>query len=570
MRLIKLRTLHRYALLALSAGLLVACGKSQDSSSDAPLAFVPADTPYVYANLEPTPAAVIEQWSRRMTEYWPAMFGMYDGLLQQAGDKADAQSLHFVKIARVLLDEVKTRDSLDKWRAIGFKPEGRAAIYGVGLVPVLRLELGDAAAFKAEVARIEEKLGEKLPLAKTGNQEYWQLGTDKLTAVVAVEGTQLVATMLPPNADDALKQTLLGITRPAQNLAAAGTLQALAKQYGYSPYGEGFIDFVRLTERLSNAPTGSDAAFAKALSLPAATTDPVCKSEYLEIAHKFPRFVAGAEELTPQRMRIGAQLEIEPGLAQQIAAAFGAAPGTGTPGTGVVDVSVSLPLLKLKDFWIKQAEAVAAKPFACASLAKLNDGYRQSKQKIDITVPPPFSDLTGARFTLDTFDLNTTAGAMPTVAGKFLMASNNPLAALAMAQLAVPGLKDLKLVADGKPVALPTGLAPAGTPPLFAAMSDKAIAIAVGAGQDATLGAYLGAPAASEPVFMRMVFSGKLYSLMAQSFAKMKAVLPADKQAQFDQQTKLFAMYEKWLRSGEIILVATPSGIALHETVEQN
>ena len=87
MSLIKLRTLHRFALLALSAGLLVACGKSQDSSSDAPLAFVPADTPYVYATLEPTPAAVIEQWSRRMPEYWPAMFGMYDGLLQQAGDK---------------------------------------------------------------------------------------------------------------------------------------------------------------------------------------------------------------------------------------------------------------------------------------------------------------------------------------------------------------------------------------------------------------------------------------------------------------------------------------------------
>ena len=64
MRLIQLGTLHRFTLLALSAGLLVACGKSQDSSSDAPLAFVPADTPYVYANLEPTPAAVIEQWSR--------------------------------------------------------------------------------------------------------------------------------------------------------------------------------------------------------------------------------------------------------------------------------------------------------------------------------------------------------------------------------------------------------------------------------------------------------------------------------------------------------------------------
>src|SRR5882724_543254 len=267
MRPIHLRTLHRFALLALSAGLLAACGNRQDSA-DAPLAFVPADTPYVYANLEPMPAAVIEQSSRRMQESWPALFGMYDGLLRQVSDKSDkgdAQSQRFLNIARALLDEIRTRDSMDKWRAIGFKPEARVAIYGIGMIPVLRLELSDPAAFKAEVARIEQILGEKIPLAKSGDQEYWQVGSEKLVAVVAVEGTHLVATVLPPNADDALKRTLLGITRPPQNLAAAGTLQALAKQYAYSPYGEGFIDFVRLAERLSSVPSGSDAEFAKAM-----------------------------------------------------------------------------------------------------------------------------------------------------------------------------------------------------------------------------------------------------------------------------------------------------------------
>jgi hypothetical protein len=566
-----MRRIHHFALLTLGTALLAACGKSQDTV-DAPLSFVPADTAYVYANLEPVPAAVTEQWSKRMQEYWPSLFGMYDSLLQKASAKGDADSLHFVKIARVLLDEIKTRDSLDKWREIGFKTDAHVAIYGVGMVPVMRLELGNPAAFRAEVARIEEKLGEKLPLAKTGDQEYWQLGNDKLAAVVAIQGTHLVATLLPPTAGDALKQTLLGITRPAQNLAASGALQALAKQYGYSPYGEGFIDSVRLTERLSAAPTGTDAEFAKALDLPATGTDATCRAEFLEIAHKFPRIVVGAEELTTQRMRVGAQLEIEPILAQQIASAVGAAPGSGAPGAGMLDISLSLPVLKLKDFWIKQADAVSAKPFACAGLASFNDDYRQSKAKIDVTVPPPFSDLTGVRFTLDTFDMNSRAGAMPNASGKFLVASNNPMAALAMAQLALPGMGALKLSADGKPqpVPLPAGLVPAGTPPLFAAMSDKAIALAAGAGEDATLSAYLAAPAASSPVFLRMYFSGKLYSVMAQSFDKFKGALPAEKRAELDQQSKLFAMYEKWLRSAEITFVATPTGIALHETVEQN
>ncbi len=94
------------------------------------------------------------------------------------------------------------------------------------------------------IARIEQKVGEKLPIVKTGNQEYWQIGNDKLVgAIVAIEGTHLVVhTCCPSNASDALKQALLGVTRPAQNIGAAGTLQALANQHHYSPYGEGFLD----------------------------------------------------------------------------------------------------------------------------------------------------------------------------------------------------------------------------------------------------------------------------------------------------------------------------------------
>ena len=566
-----MRAIHRYTLLALGAGLLAACGKAPETA-DTPLAFVPADTPYAYANLEPTPANVTEQWSRHMQEYMPEILGIYDHLLDQMSkDKSTPESEHFIKIARVLLTELKEHSDWDKLRQIGLKPDARAAIYGVGLVPVLRMELGDPAAFRAEIARIEGKLGEKLPVTKTGTQEYWQLGNDKLACAIAIEGSHLVVTLLPPGASDTLKQALLGLTRPAQSLAAAGTLQALATQHNYSPYGEGFIDLVRITERLIKAPQGTDADFARAVGMPPPPMiDAVCQTEFLALAHKFPRFVAGAGEFGTQRLSISAELEIESGLAQEIAAAVGAAPGTGAAAEGIVDISVALPLLKLKEFWIRQADKVAASPFACAGLTDLNDSFRESKGKIDVTIPPPASDLTGARFTLDKADL-TKAGAMPDVAARLLLTSNNPMALLAMAQLAVPQLKDLKLAADGKAVALPPGLVPsASAPPLFAAMSDKAIAIGAGAGQDALLGAYLKAAPATEAVFLRMSFSGKLYALIAQSAEKMKAMLPADQQSQWDQQKKLFAMYEKWLKRGEISFIATKSGIAIRETIEQN
>ena len=105
---------------------------------------------------------------------------------------------------------------------------------------------------------------------------------------------------------------------------------------------------------------------------------------------------------------------------------------------------------------------------------------------------------------------------------------------------------------------------------MFAAMSDKAIAIGAGAGEDASLGAFLKAAPANEAVFLRMSFSGKLYALIAQSAEKMKAMLPADQKAQWDQQKNLFAMYEKWLRRGEISFIANKNGIAVRETIELN
>jgi hypothetical protein len=561
-----MRRLRYLAAPAALACLLAACGKPP-VSSDAPLGFAPADTPYAYANLEPVPTTVTEQWSKPMQDYWPTLFAMYESMLQDGKLGLDEHTRH---IAVALLDELKTHGSWDNLRTIGFKPDARMALYGVGMVPVLRVELDDPAAFRAEVARVEKNAGAGMPVAKIGDQEYWQVGNDSIAAAIAIEGKHLVVTMLPPKAGEALKQTLLGITRPAQSLATAGTLEALAKDKGYSSYGEGFVDFVGLAERLGKPLEGSDAEFARALGLPVTGNDETCRREYLEIAHRFPRMTVGAEELSAQRVRVATQLEIDAGLAARIAAAVGAAPGSADTSVGPVDFSIAAPVLKLKDFWIAQAAAVAAKPYACANLASVNDGFAKLSAKLDVTVPPPLSDLTGFRIAISQFALGTAAGAVPEISGKMLVATNNPMAALAMAQLAMPALQKVKIVADGKPVAVPPDALPPMVPPISVAMSDKAIAVASGADDVATLGAFLAAPAASPAVFMRMHFGGAVYGWMAHSLEKMRTALPADAQDHLAQQEKIFALYEKWLRSSEITLTAAPNGIVLRQTVELN
>jgi hypothetical protein len=432
----------------------------------------------------------------------------------------------------------------------------------------MRVELGDAAKFRAAIARIEAKSGAKLATAKVGDQEYWHLGTDKLVGLMAISGNHLVLTVAPAAASEELRKQLLGITRPSQSMLASDGIARLNAQRGYGPNGSGYVDLVRLVERITSEPDAAQREFATALGSPLKGTDAVCRDEFLAIARKAPRVAFGYTELTAKRMAVDATLELEAALANEVMDASGSAPGSAGPSEGVVDMSIALPMLKLKSFWLKQANAVAAKPYACADLAEINRSFTEMKSKLDTTIPPPLSDLTGARFVLSKLALDNPQ--KPDYSGKLLVGLSNPMSALAMAQLTVPALKDVKLAADGKPVTLPVGTVPGQNLPMFAAMNDKSLAIAAGAGEDATLAAFLAAPAAPEPVFLRMTMSGKIYGLMGKFAGVARAAMPAEQQADFDAQMAMFTVYEKWIRSAEIRLTATPAGVTMREVIELN
>ncbi len=71
-------------------------------------------------------------------------------------------------------------------------------------------------------------------------------------------------------------------------------------------------------------------------------------------------------------------------------------------------------------------------------------------------------------------------------------------------------------------------------------------------------------------MFLRFHFTGEFYKLMGDMMDKAAAAMPADKQAQFAAQKKMFAAYEQMFKYGDMTLTATPTGISFHETVEQN
>lgn len=551
----------RFGIYLLSFTLLASCTKTPETNI--PLGFAPADTPYVFGNIEPMPQALIDRYAIQFHELWPLVMGYYQEILSHTQKLSDNQK----RLVQAILDEFKLRDTFDKLREIGLRPDARIAIFGIGIAPVLRFELGDAAAFKAFVARIEQNSGQKFDTGKISDQDYWFISKDQLELIFAVQGNQVVVTLSPKNASEDLRKKLLGITRPDKNILQSGGLEELNKKFHYLPNGSGYLDVVRLVDLFSSARDPGLQEFSTALGIPVKSLDATCHSEALSIAQKFPRVSLGYEALTAQRMQVGFQIELESALAKDVMAATAAAPGSAAPNEGLFDLRIALPLLKFKDFWQKQAKAIVDKPYACSKFVDLNK-KAVGAIELDSTVPPPFSDFTGIRFSLT--KLEPKGAGMPQFSAKMLLAINNPMTSIAMAQLALPSLRDLKLSPDSKPVAVPLGSMGAGIPPVFAAMSTQGVALSTGPGEEAGLAAYLAAPAASERIFMRMSFTGALYGLFGKFSEVLSDKIPRQAQAQMLKSAQMTAIYEKWIRRGEIQLSATPSGITIEETMDMN
>lgn len=568
------------ALLSVSA-----CGDKVDR--DAPLAFVPADTPWVFANLEPVPEAMRTRIEQQMQAAWPLMIDLFDRAVADlekippAGDNsvtipeaspgaaAAANAAGAAEAARMLkavLDELRARDTPAKWREVGFDMTAHSAFYGVGLLPVLRLELSDPQAFRAMIARLEEKTGHTLGTARIGEQDAWTFGTPEVGGMMAIQGTHLVLGMVPGGADEALKRRVLGLDRPAKSLADSGALADFNQARGYLPQGSGWIDTRRIV-----ALVGTDegvAAIARASGNEPPMPDAACRAEFDAIAAKMPRLAFGYTALDGERMAMHARLDLEPALARSLLALGSSTPG-GASRDALFDFGIALPVLGLRDFLVAQADAVAKSPFTCTHLEELNEGFAEARTKLQGMLPPPVANLSGLRLTVTHLAWPKEAD-KPDFGGHLVIGSGSPALLAGLAQLASPELQKIALAPDGKPVAIPASVLPAGYAdvPVSVAMGEKTLALAIGKDEAAALGAAVAATPSRAGTWLDMSYSGRVYALFGDAFDRFGAFLPYAERQQFEAQRKLYAMYAEWFRRFDLQVAVVPEGIDFNESVE--
>lgn len=518
LKIVKARYVILFACCALG---VAACGKSaEEKVAQTPLTdtagllrYVPADTPYVFGTLAPPPDAFVDKIEPKLDRLLAAYSRMLGATFAEAASEADADSEDLEKMQAVI-GEIRSLMSLDGLAGAGITRDSTAVLYGNGLLPVLRVRLTDANLFDDAITRIEVAAGEQLPVAEVGDTPYRYVEDEHVRAILATVGDELVLTVAPAGLDDAALASLLGLNLPAKNIAQTGRLRAIADEYGYMHEYVGLVDTVRLTDTFVNQPSGLDAVLLEMAGYDAASLSDACKTEFRALAAIAPRIVTGYEEVSADKVRSHAAIELRQDIAADVGTFVAPVPGVGTIYDGLFAFGMSLKVEAVRSFFDKHVAALQEDPWECEHLSDLQEGlFAAREQMLAQPVPPVVYGFKGFLAIVNDLKGFDPAKKQPPEAidASFLLAIDNAQGLLAMGQAMIPQLAELTIEPDGKahPFELPdTG---SGSQEAWVALADSALAVSVSDNGETLLPALLGADSGSPPPFLSMGLDGEQY-----------------------------------------------------------
>ena len=149
--------------IAVAALALAACDKKEPtaptsllSSNETILRYVPADTPYVIANVEPLPDELMDKLEPKIDDILQSYQVVLREIvaMKQAELTEEQRESEEAKKTAAVIDELTTLLSMEGLRGAGIGRDATAVVYGNGLLPVIRFELTDGALFDAALSRV--------------------------------------------------------------------------------------------------------------------------------------------------------------------------------------------------------------------------------------------------------------------------------------------------------------------------------------------------------------------------------------------------------------------------------
>jgi len=550
--MIKLAKRASVIFMATLLSLSGACA-APDTSADL-LKYIPADTPYVFASTEPLPSELADKLEPTVDEILRSYQDILRYVIAEQTAKLSSEEGGEEKAEQLsgVAEELLSLMSLEGIRGAGIERGTAFALYGNGLLPVLRFELSKAELFDAAIERIEEKAGESLAIGEVKGKAYKYVDAEQVRLIIATLDDQAIITIVPSAFDESQIALALGVTAPGKSLKKSKTLSAIGKEYGFSEFLIGYIDI----ERIAGIFTGNATDFDKELfaafgqELPELTE--VCSEEIMGTAGIAPRIVVGYSDITAQQLRSALIIELRSDIAAGLATIPAAVPGLGSDPGGFMSFGFGLNPLSLREFYEGRLDAMEADPYECEYFAELQSGVAKGREALNQPLPPVVYSFRGFVANIADIQGMDMTGITPpeSIDASILLAVENAEALIMMASMMDPQIAALNLLPDGNPVRLELDKLAGLVDDAFVALSDNALSISVGAGAESNSADLLLADSPDPAPFMSMSMdSARYYSMVGEAMSKES---PADEDGEQMPEEIRSAMRDIMVLSGSM------------------
>jgi hypothetical protein len=410
------------------------------------LANVPAETPYLFASLEPTSEQLRRRMSRPFDHAIVKLMAMADGLRDRDRSTLDPGQ----RAGLALADELRGKDVTHWWRDLGFTPDARFAVYGLSMWPVLRIEVANPARLRGVVEHVLSAAGGQAKRGTLDGHAYWFAGSAEVTAVAAVLDREAVVAVLPTPALPTALPLVLGTRAPAHSLGGATTVTDLLSKYRLLGFTLGYIDAHRAVDILT-APQPSELdALLHSWTGP---ISPACHADLDRLAAAVPRAVFGYRRLDDAGFDGGGIIETSPGVAAALRKLHTTMPEVAAPVTGhpLFAFGVAINPDGLVSWLRDIAGQLHDHPLACPWLAGVNAAGQQLATSLAAPLPPMVRGLRGFSLVVDEATIKPL-----NIVGHLLVAGDHIADLVTVLGGKLSAIAGIQLNPDGRPVAIPT------------------------------------------------------------------------------------------------------------------
>ena len=518
LKAIPFKTVLAFCFLSLA---VLACTDSSDKTASAPtldpglLKYVPADTPYVFAMLDPLPDEVADKLEPRIDAILTSYQGVLRTVVQISAEKlAESEDdKGLPEEAAAALEEFAGLLTIEGFRSAGIERDSTMVMYGVGLLPVLRMTLSDGKLLDAAIARIEAKAKDSMSVATIEGQSYRYAGNDQGRLIIAVIDDEFVLSIVPTNLPDDLLKTVLGLTLPTTSIADSGELQKIIDDNGFLSHSVSLVDFERIVATFLDDQSGVNQELLALMEYDGSELGDVCKAEIREMAGIAPRIVAGYTEMSVDKFVSNMILQVRSDIATGLATLPAPVPGLGSEQGGLFAFGMSIDMIAARSFYTERLDAMEADPYECDLFAEIQEGVEQGREALNQPIPPIVYGFKGFLAVVENINGMDLANNQPPTSAdlRVLVATDNAEGLLAMGAMFSPEIAALDIQPDGEPVKFESRQLAGVVDMAYVAMTDNALALSIGEGTKARLGEMLSAAINEPHPFLSMEIDADRY-----------------------------------------------------------